>query len=205
MAAQTTAGGNLPIQNTPVTAEDWAKNPSETTMRAIATLLRKKEQMPLVDKDNSNGLPAEFALIQNNDNRRAHHTFPNLGTQTGRLIHLRINSTAGHLLRKNHQELAYTLPEDKFRKYEGKFQGNGGGPPLSSKVTAEVPSSSRRALTKAKTLQAPQEAPPSRITAYTSRSKHTSSNKPRTSSRCKPTSTASSATEGHFCHRRCRH
>jgi len=26
--------------------------------------------------------------------------------------------------------LACTLPEDKSRKYKGKFQGNGGGPPL---------------------------------------------------------------------------
>ena len=40
------------------------------------------------------------------------------------------NTAARQLLRKNLQELAYTLPEDKSCKYKGKFQDNGGGPPL---------------------------------------------------------------------------
>ena len=54
--------------------------------------------MPLLDKDNGNRLPAEFALIKIDDNRRAHHTFPNLVTQGGRLIHHKINTYMRNVL-----------------------------------------------------------------------------------------------------------
>jgi hypothetical protein len=52
----------------------------------------------LVDKDNDLRLPAEFALIKNDDTRRLHHTFPNVGTQAGRLIHLNMNTYMRNVL-----------------------------------------------------------------------------------------------------------
>ena len=89
MAAQNASIGNPAnlSQYTPVTAADWAKTPSATTMKAIEELLRKVEQTTLVDKDNGQRLPAEFALIKDDDTRRLHHTFADIGTQAGRLKH----------------------------------------------------------------------------------------------------------------------
>jgi hypothetical protein len=100
MAAQNTASGNLAnlSQHTPVTAADWAKNPSATTMKAIDELLRKAEQTTLVDKDNGQRLPAEFALIKDHDARRLHHTFPDIGTPAGRLKHYKINTYLRNVL-----------------------------------------------------------------------------------------------------------
>jgi hypothetical protein len=49
-------------------------------MKTIEELLRKAEQTTLVDKDNGQRLPAEFALITDDDTRRLHHTFPDIGT-----------------------------------------------------------------------------------------------------------------------------
>ena len=60
-------------------------------MKAIEELLRKAEQTTLVDKDNGQRLPAEFALITDDETRRLHHTFPDIGTPAGRLKHYKIN------------------------------------------------------------------------------------------------------------------
>ena len=78
---------SLVSQHTPDTAADWAKNPSAATMKTIEELLRKAEQTTLVDKDNSQRLPAEFALITDDEPRRLHHTFSDIGTPAGRLKH----------------------------------------------------------------------------------------------------------------------
>ena len=93
MAAQPAAGGNLAIlsQHPSVTAEDWAKNPSAATMKAIEGLLRRVAQQTLVDKDNGARLPAEFALIKDDETRRLHHTFPDVNTGPGRLRHYKVN------------------------------------------------------------------------------------------------------------------
>jgi hypothetical protein len=60
-------------------------------MKAIEELLRMAEQTTLVDKDNGQRLPAEFALITDDETRRLHHTFPDIGTPAGRLKHYKIN------------------------------------------------------------------------------------------------------------------
>jgi hypothetical protein len=100
MAAQPAAGGNLAIlsQHPPVTAEDWAKNPAAAAMKAIEDLIRRMEQTPLVDKDNGARLPAEFALIKDDNIRRMHHAFPNVATAAGRLAHRKINTYMYNIL-----------------------------------------------------------------------------------------------------------
>ncbi len=100
MAAQPAAGGNLAIlsQHPPVTAEDWAKNPAAAAMKAIEDLIRRMEQMPLVDKDTGARLPAEFALIKDDNIRRMHHAFPNVATAAGRLAHRKINTYMYNIL-----------------------------------------------------------------------------------------------------------
>jgi hypothetical protein len=66
--------------------------------KAIDELLRKAEQTTLVDKDNGQRLPAEFALIKDDDARRLHHTFPDIGTPAGRLKHYKINTYLRNVL-----------------------------------------------------------------------------------------------------------
>jgi hypothetical protein len=100
MAAQPAAGGNLAIlsQHPPVTAEDWAKNPAAAAMKAIEDLLRRIDQLPLVDKDNGARLPAELALIKDDDTRRLHHTFPDVATAAGHLKHRKTNASLRNIL-----------------------------------------------------------------------------------------------------------
>ena len=56
------------------------------------------EQTPLVDKDNGARLPAEFALIKDDNIRRMHHAFPNVATAAGRLAHRKINTYMYNIL-----------------------------------------------------------------------------------------------------------
>ena len=60
-------------------------------VKAIEELLRKTKQTTLVDKDNGQRLPAEFALITDDEPRRLHHTFPDVNTGPGRLRHYKVN------------------------------------------------------------------------------------------------------------------
>ena len=92
MAAQPFTGSILALLSlhTQVTAADWEKHPSAGTMKevkAIEELLRKTKQTTLVDKDNGQRLPAEFALITDDEPRRLHPTFSDIGTPAGRLKH----------------------------------------------------------------------------------------------------------------------
>jgi predicted transcriptional regulator len=67
-------------------------------MKAIEDLFRRIEQLPLVDKDNGARLPAEFALIKDDDIRRLHHTFPDVATAAGRLKHRKTNASLRNIL-----------------------------------------------------------------------------------------------------------